>query len=312
MDRRTSDGKECADYLTQRGPHCLFVDAINFCAYVKRGEACGYCLLGPVMNTKIELGRLPAVNDFKMVAEAVAIACEELDLRHLKLCGGALYDIRKEARLYIECLEAILDFIDPPEEIGIFSQALEKEDQLRLKDMGATNALFDMEVWDKDMWPRILPGKTRAVGWEKWLACLEDAVDIFGRGNVGTNFVAGCESAPHPGFMSREEGFKSTVNGFEDLISRGILPWFTVWTAYPGITKFEVDDPPQADYYLRLGMELHELLEKHNFYPDLGFAEMGVDPESLGVYCYYCYSMQFTRDYPRLIGRNTGLLRKVG
>jgi hypothetical protein len=66
---------------------------------------------------------------------------------------------------------------------------------------------------------------------------------------------------------------------------------------------FEEDDPPPTDFYLELGSALHELLEQHGLYRDLGFPEMGVDPPTLGLYCYYCYSMQFTRDYPRLIGR---------
>ena len=43
--------------------------------------------------------------------------------------------------------------------------------------------------------------------------------------------------------------------------------------------------------------------------PQLGLgvsrSEFGVDPRTLGLYCYYCYTMQFTRDYPRLIGRKT-------
>ncbi len=303
MDRQTSDGKSCADYLVQRGPSCLFIDVINFCAYVKKGEACHYCLLGPLMEAKLQQGLTRPVSDFKMVAEAVAIACEELDLRDLKLCGGGLYNTRQEARLHIECLEAILTRIEAPEEITILSQALVKEDQQRLKDLGATNVCFDMEVWNEDLWPKLLPGKAKAVGRKEWLSRLEDAVDVFGRGHVGTNFVAGFECAPRPGFLSRDEAFKSYSSGFGELIARGIVPWFTVWTANPLVGGFTAADPPPTEFYLQLGLVVHELLEKHGVYPDLGFDSLGVDPETLGLYCYYCYSMQFTRDYPRLIGR---------
>ena len=44
-------------------------------------------------------------------------------------------------------------------------------------------------------------------------------------------------------------------------------------------------------------------ITRYRVYADLGFPRMGVNPPTLGLYCYYCYSMQFTRDYPRLIGR---------
>ena len=44
-------------------------------------------------------------------------------------------------------------------------------------------------------------------------------------------------------------------------------------------------------------------MEKYGLYPDLGFQRMGVDPPTFGLYCYYCYNFSFTRDYPRLMGR---------
>lgn len=101
----------------------------------------------------------------------------------------------------------------------------------------------------------------------------------------------------------RAEALKSYIEAFEFLVKRGIVPWFTVWTASPLVGGFSEDDPPPTEFYLKLGEAIHELLEKYGLYRDLGFPEMGVDPPTLGLYCYYCYSMQFTRDYPRLIGR---------
>ncbi len=130
------------------------------------------------------------------------------------------------------------------------------------------------------------------------------AVEVFGRGHVGSGFVGGFECAPHPGFLSRDEALKSYLDGFEFLIERGIVPWFTVWTAVPQVGGFQVDDPPPTEFYLRLGQGLHELLDKYGVYPDLGFPRMGVNPPTLGLYCYYCFSMTFSRDYPRLIGRD--------
>jgi hypothetical protein len=303
MDRHTSDGKPCDEYLTQRGPSCLWVEPISFCAFVKKGEACGYCLLGPAMELRIRQKLARPIPDFEMVAEAVDIAWEELDLRELKLSGGALYDTHQEARLHIECLETILARVSAPEEITIFSQALAKDDQKRLKDAGATNVCFDLEVWNEDLWDRVLPGKAKAVSRKEWMKRLDDAVDVFGRGHVGSNFVSGFECAPRPGFLSQEEALKSYAEGFRELVERGVVPWFTIWNAHPLVGGFQASDPPPTDFHLKLGAAIHELLEKHGVYRDLGFPELGVDPETLGLYCYYCYTMQFTRDYPRLIGR---------
>ena len=302
-DKKTSDGQSCAALLLQRGPFCIMVNPLDFCAYFKKGEACKYCLLAAVMDLGVKEDFVKPIVNPRTIAEAVAMATEDINLKDLKLCGGALYDIKKEAQYYKKCLEAILERIDPPEEIQIFSQAFDEEDQKDLKELGAKNVIFNLEVWDERLWAELLPGKTKAIGREEWINRLTKAVDIFGRGHVGSGFVGGFECAPRPGFLSQDEALKSYLHGFEFLIERGIVPHFTIWTAVPIVGGFQVDDPPPTEFYLRLGQGLHELLEKYGVYPDLGFPRMGVNPPTLGLYCYYCFSMTFTRDYPRLIGR---------
>ncbi len=302
-DKKTSNGESCAALLMQRGPFCILVSPLDFCAYFKKGEICKYCVLSAAMDAGVKAKIMKPVPDHGTIAEAVAMATEDISLKDLKLCGGALYDTKREAHFYKKCLGAILERIDPPEEIQIFSQAFDEEDQKDLKELGATNILFNLEVWDERLWPELLPGKAKAIGREEWINRLTKAVEIFGRGHVGSGFVGGFECAPRPGFLSRDEALKSYLEGFEFLIERGIVPWFTVWTAVPVVGGFQIDDPPPTEFYLRLGQSLHELLEKYGVYPDLGFPKMGVNPPTLGLYCYYCFSMTFTRDYPRLIGR---------
>ncbi len=303
-DLKTSDGQECQYLLMQRGPFCLLVSPFDLCAYFKTGDACKYCILSPTMELGIKKKQINAFPNPKILAEAVEIACrEDVKLRDLKICGGALYNIKKEAEYYKKCLEAILERIDPPEEITIFSQAFDKDDQKELKEMGATNVIFNLEVWDERLWRELLPGKAKAVGREEWIKRLEDAVDIFGRGHVGTSFVAGFECAPKAGFLTREEAFNSHLTAYEYLIKRKIVPWFTLWTPNPLVGGFKEEDAPETRWYLQLGQKLHEMLERYEMYKDLGFTQYGINPPTLGLYCYYCYSMQFTRDYPRLINR---------
>ena len=291
-----SDGESCAALLLQRGPFCLMVNPLELCAYYKKGEACKHCVLAGAMNFAVEEKIVTAVPDPETIAEAVALVKEDIQLKDPKICGGALYDLKREAKHYKRCLEAMVERNGAPEEIQIFSQAFDEEDQRDLKSLGATNVLFNLEVWSEHLWPELLPGKHKAIGRDEWTRRLTAAVEIFGRGHVGCGFVGGFECAPRPGFLSRDEAFKSYIEGFELLIERGVVPWFTVWTAMPIVGDFEVDDPPPTDFYLRLGQGLHELMDKHGMYADLGFPRMGVDPPTLGLYCHYCFSMTFTRD----------------
>lgn len=304
-DKNTSDGQECQFLLMQRGSFCLLVSPLDFCAYLKKGDACKYCILSPAMDIAIQRKIMQPIPDHKIIAEAVEIACkEDVKLRDLKLSGGALYNTKKEAEYYKSCLSAILERIDPPEEITIFSQAFDKEDQMDLKEMGATNVIFNLEVWNEQLWPKLLPGKSKAIGREEWIKRLKDAVDIFGRGHVSCSFVAGFECAPKQGFLTQEDSFNAYLNAFEFLLKRDIVPSFTIWTPYPLVGGFKEKDPPDTEWYLKLGVKHHEMLEKYDMYKSLGFPHYGVDPPTLGLYCYYCFSMQFLRDFPRLINRD--------
>jgi len=192
MDKKTSNGTPCEDFLLHRGPSCICVSPLNFCAYLKKGEACRYCLCSPAMDVGIQMKLMDPVPDYKALAEAMDIACrEDVDLKELKLTGGALYDTRKEAGYYKQCLEAILARISPPEEVTLLAQAFEPDDQKELKDLGVTNVCFDLEVMDERLWHELVPGKARAVGRDEWMKRLDAAVEIFGRGHVGSNFVGG-------------------------------------------------------------------------------------------------------------------------
>ncbi len=302
-DKKTSSGEECTYLVSQRGPSCLCVSVMDMCAYLKKGEACKYCVFAFGVEVGVQQNVIKAIPDPKVLAEGYKIASKDIKVKELKVSGGGLYDTHKEASYHKRFLEALSEQTDLPEEVTIMPQALEKQDQKDLKALGATNICFNMEVWDEKLWPEILPGKSKAVGRDEWIKRLEDAVDVFGRGHVGSAFVGGIECAPRPGYLSQEEALKSYIEGFEFLIKRGIAPWFMIWNAHPLLGGFTVDDPPPTEFYLRLGQETHELMEKYGFYPDLGFPRMGVDPPTLGLYCYYCYNFSFTRDYPRLIGR---------
>ncbi len=296
----TSDGRQCTDYVVQRGPNCLLVTPLNSCAFFRKGDACRFCALSAVMDHELREKRLPMVPNYEILAEAVAIASEHIELREIKLNGGSVYHVTKEAEYNKKCAEHILSTAGSIEEVTVFSQALDEDGQKQLKDVGVTNVFFDMEAWDEHLWEQIVPGKAKTVGRAEWLRRLETAVGIFGRGHVACNFVAGFESAPFlQGCLSHEESLRSYLEGFRWLTERGIVPSFTVWVP---LTDRRLS--PKTEYFLTLAEELHKMLLEHDMYPDLGFPELGVDPPTLGLYCYYCRSMQFAQDYPRLIGRD--------
>ena len=120
-----------------------------------------------------------------------------------------------------------------------------REEVQRYKDAGADHIHFNMEVWDKKLFPWINPGKSERVGWDNWVRWMEDAVEVFGNGMVQPSFVSGVEMARPHGFKTVEEAVKSTTSGFEYLMARGIFPRPQQWRREPSTALCkEAEQPP--------------------------------------------------------------------
>jgi hypothetical protein len=135
----------------------------------------------------------------------------------------------------------------------------------RYKDAGADHIHFNMEVWDKKLFPWINPGKAERVGWDNWVRWMEDAVEVFGNGMVQPSFVSGVEMARPHGFKTVAEAVKSTTGGFEYLMSRGIFPRPQQWRREPSTALCkEAEQPPvPLDYYIRMTRTWYELYDKY-------------------------------------------------
>jgi len=90
------------------------------------------------------------------------------------------------------------------------------------------NISFNLEVWSKDLFQSVCPGKDRFVGYENWLQSLEDAVALFGRGHVYSAMVAGIELEPEYGFTPQSAA-ELALKGARDLCARGVIPIYSLY-----------------------------------------------------------------------------------
>src|SRR5581483_2817427 len=78
---------------------------------------------------------------------------------------------------------------------------LDRDTLLKYRDAGVDCFQPQFEVWGKDLFHWICPGKVKMVGdWDTWMRRLEDCVEVFGEGNVCPTIVAGLEMAQPHGF----------------------------------------------------------------------------------------------------------------
>jgi hypothetical protein len=257
---RTSRGTPLATIFSPSlggacGPVALFL--LRHCEFAVTDEECRFC-------SWVRMGKStemrPHVDDMR---EALgAILAEQGRIGYLAFSGGSLYNRTKEADAFLSYMDAVRATGAPLPATVAAIQALDRQDSVRLRQAGFEYACYSMEVWDERVWPEVLPGKARALGRDRWMACLEEAADVFGPGRVMCNFVAGVETAVPGVFTSPEAAADSTLAGMRWCCERGIYPKYAVWIVGGG-ARFGDRDPAPLEYYVRLLEGRQRLFEEY-------------------------------------------------
>ncbi len=254
--------------LSQHGD-MLIVNASPGCEYFLHQDAgngnyrCRFCFYGapnPKIPTLGQPETLIKEEDLLRLAEAVAIASKEIN--HVYLVAGSMADIEQEAERYIQVASTLNKATDGKLNICCGSSSLPKEASRELKKQGVGAVCFNLEIWDKDLWKKICPGKSKFVGREAWIQGLTDAVDVFGHGNVMSAFVSGIEIMQPYGY-STQQALESSLKGADWLLQRGVISLFTLY--WPRDTsEFERKSASIHDYFLELSYEYHKLRKQYN------------------------------------------------
>ena len=252
-----------------------FITIFRNCQYWGAKEECKFCDINDNAR-QMKLSR-----DFTLAApvkslEDVMLVCEEVtsDAHRLGvaapgfvLSGGSITKTlhgKSEVDFYEEYIRAIKGTSAKPR-ITFEVNARPREEVARYKAAGADNIHFNMEVWDKQLFAWINPGKAERVGWDNWVRWMCDAVEVFGPGNVQPSFVSGVEMARPHGFKTVDEAVKSTTGCFEYLMSRAIMPRPQQWRREPSTALCkEAEQPPvPLDYYIQLTRNWYECYQKY-------------------------------------------------
>ena len=204
--KRTSRGTPMLKMVSQRFPCTLFLRIYNVCQFWEEKTPCTYCSFVKQKETVYTPESLQDLRE--TVDEALK---EEGRWTVLFLSGGS--DPRgdsayqKTADEYIKALDTLRQCFGTEKIYArIVANAFPRDQLLRLKDAGAVTYEPHLEVWDEKLFELICPGKAKYFGRQYWIDSALAAVDIFGRGNVCTQFVGGVELVPPHGFKTMEEG----------------------------------------------------------------------------------------------------------
>src|SRR5262247_1908177 len=251
-----------------------FITIFRNCQYWGAHEECKFCDINENAR-QMKLSRdftltapVKSVEDVVTVCEYVANDAKKIGAgQGFVLSGGSITKTlhgKSEADFYIPYIEAIKNIGSNPR-ITFEVNARPREEVKRYKTAGADHIHFNMEVWDKKLFPWINPGKAERVGWDNWVRWMEDAVEIFGNGMVQPSFVSGIEMAKPHGFKTVNEAVASATDCFEYLMSRAIMPRPQQWRREPATALCrEAEQPPvPLDYYIQMTRNWYETYDKY-------------------------------------------------
>jgi hypothetical protein len=260
--------------------------AFRQCQHWGPTEECKFCDINENARTKKMLGQVASIlpKDPEQVAEAVAEVFLREDLRTwphgeqpygIHLNGGTITRTlhgMKEWDFYLRFVDEMRARIGRTVDIylqtGPWPMKYEQEAFRR----GVTGRSSNYEVWDRELFKIISPGKDRYIatdhwsGRDEWIRRMLDQVEVFGVGNVAPGFVAGVEMAQPWGFKTVAEAVKSTTEGMEFFMSHGIVLRPISWCV-EALSSLAGQSEPPVEYFIEIDRNWYEIWKRYDLPP---------------------------------------------
>ncbi len=270
LTKKTSDGKSFSSVMQLISAQVFNACVLRHCEYFNQDKHCRFCAMTGGSKALKEVGvqHQMALKPAHAV-EAFEAAHKETGVNIILLSGGTLYNQDKEAEAYYKLTEALAekrDDLRAETYILAGTSAFEKDKAQKLCDLGLDLLMYDLEVWDPDVFQFVCPGKAEHIGRDEWLKRLLDARDAFGKGRVGTNLVLGAELAQPGGFTDLDKGVASWEECFEWCLSNDLVPMLTIWQPSAG-SQFEgARNTASIEYLLEVGAKRRAAMKKYDMF----------------------------------------------
>lgn len=269
-DMRTKDGTQMPA-IAQGNARMIFVTINKFCEMWNLGLQCLFCNINATLKDQKKGGEdVVARIDPDIIAEVVKTAFfTDHQYAWLYLSGGTIlgkYKGQTELEFFCTRIEAIRDKLQVLIPSTIQIAPYDDKGWKRLHATGIGSVQPNFEVWGKELFKWICPGKDKFVGWDNWVKRSIRGVNYWGRGRIQPNFVLGVEMAKPYGFEKVSDAVKSTSGGWDFLMKNGVLPRFNLWIQESG-SAFADQVAPPLEYFIEIQKAYTELRWKYNYDP---------------------------------------------
>lgn len=253
------------------GTDLLGITPSNYCFYFQSKKQCQFCEILPTFKDEVEFPK--SFKNKEIIENALLTALKsDSQLRFVAITTGNIHSYDVTVDYFCEIGKSLQK--DP-----IFQQAKEvlatlmPPDDLskveKLKESGFTKIYFPLEVFAKDHFRIVCPGKEE-YGYDRILKALETAIQVFGKGNVYTNFVYGIQSLnaslEGASYDPEKENILSLI-AVKEMLSRDVIPAFTLYHhgGYNKIGNIQLDIESVRTFFLEWGhlVQAANIIPKH-------------------------------------------------
>lgn len=249
---KTSDG-ESFEHIAQFGPEGgLGVFYSNECDLKHTGDDCRYCNINA--TAEAYRGQHIFLKTPRQVGEVYEAAYQQQRANHINVTGGFIPE-RREVDYYLDVADEIKSRTGQSQIHGtaVIGAPVDLSILEKYKEAGYTTIALNLEIWNKDIFKAICPGKQkRCGGWDHWVKALERSAEIFGRGNVRSNIVAGIEPKD------------SILEGVDYLASKGVICFAGAWCPNPG-SALAGHRTPETGWHFDLTLQVARIFAKHGY-----------------------------------------------
>jgi len=206
-------------------------------AYITLSEKCIYdCQFCPV--PKMNGG----IKDINKVLQMVDEAHSTGELKAISLTSGVAVSPKKEAKRMVDVVKQLSRKYDLPIGVSVYPTNDSSEE---LYSAGACEIKYNVETMDPELFHRVCPD----LSLYNVLDSLDNAVNIFGRNRVSSNFILGLG-----------ESDETVQKGIKLLTGRCIIPILRPISPHP-LRKNVKINRPDAARLLKLGSMLKDMLD---------------------------------------------------
>ncbi|MDO8669975.1 MAG: hypothetical protein Q7O66_00910 [Dehalococcoidia bacterium] len=264
---RTSRGTPVTSLVTLNR-RCFQIAPLRHCEYFDKGIQCKFCNYNSTHDQASAIGSKHAVSlNLDETLEAYKILGAGVRLIEGRYQSGGISSREKEANLHFRFAEAVAKATPYTPHLTLGTQPVSKKDLVRLRDTGHAAIYYAMEVWEPEIFAEVCPGKNQRDGFEGYKEACEEAVEVFGVGNVAVNLVGGVSLMAASGHKTWQESRDSMIEALRWLIKTGVFPTFHcvrlgAGSIY-GDNRANAAKVPPTEYILDSALAHHELMKEY-------------------------------------------------